>query len=334
MNLKQFFKIWVIYAILCFPLFYFVYKYGTPDFGLKDFYDYYKMYSNWDLDHVEAPFNMRIVSTYIVYLLNKTGLHYETAIAFDSVGLDKQVFFNAVFFNFICVVSTCTVIYFTIRKFFTNILLSFTSGLIYLLGFGTIFYELMPITDAFSILAFSVVYYYYLSKKYLIIVPLIILILQREYIFLALGLITLMDYWKYRDKYFLTTLIVCILCFASYFVLRKTIFYTPKYDHQASPTYFLESIIQIRFPLIPYIKQTLMTINIYLLYLILLAYKKYKKMNIDTFQFWKLLFLFLQINVISFAAVFGNNTGRYFYILVPAVIYGLVQESRELLKNE
>ena len=334
MKLKLFLKLWAIYALCCFPLFYFVYKYGTPDLGLKDFYDYYKLYSNWDIDHVEAPFNMRIVSTFFVYLMNKAGFHYETAIAFDSIGLSKQVFFNAVFFNYLCVVTTCTVLFFTIKKHFSDLLLSFTSGLIYLFGFGTLFYELMPITDAFSILVFSLVFYHYLNKSYLIILPLIVLILQREYIFLALGLIALMDLWKTKEKYYLHTLVICILCFASYFILRKTLFYTPKYDHQASPAYFLESIVQIRFPLIPYIKQTLMTLNIYLIYLLVYIYKKYKKLEADSFLFYKLLFLFLQINIISFAAVFGNNTGRYFYILVPVVIFGLVKESKLFLKNE
>lgn len=77
-----------------------------------------------------------------------------------------------------------------------------------------------------------------------------------------------------------------------------------------------------------------MTLNIYLIYLLVYIYKKYKKLEVDSFLFYKLLFLFLQINIISFAAVFGNNTGRYFYILVPVLIYSLVKESKLFLKNE
>jgi hypothetical protein len=55
-------------------------------------------------------------------------------------------------------------------------------------------------------------------------------------------------------------------------------------------------------------------------------------MNIDAFDALKLFLLFVQINLISFAAVFGNNTGRYFYILVPLVIFCLVKEAKPLLK--
>lgn len=319
-------KLWIIYAILGFPLFYFVYKFGSPDFGCRDFYDYYKLFKDMDISGVEAPFNMRLLGSGFVYLFYKLGFHYDTEIIFDAVGLDKNVFFSAVFFNYLCVVSTCVVIFQTIRRSISNIWLAFIGGTLYLLGFGTLFYEIMPITDALSILLFAVTFYYYLHNKYLIILPLLLLILQREYVFLALGLVALIDFWKLRSKYFLHVLFVCIGCFAIYFVLRKTVFYTPKYDHQASPGYFLQSIFKLQFPLLPYLKQVLITLNIAILYVLIIAYKKYKKMRYDGFALAKIAILFLQINIISFAAVFGNNTGRYFYMLVPMIIYYLITE--------
>ena len=332
--MKAFIKLWVVYFLLAFPLFYFVYKHGTPDFGLKDFYSYYDLYNNWDIDKVDAPFNMRLLGSFFVYLLHKCGLHYDTLTAFDKTGLDRQVYFSAVFFNMLCVVSTCSVIYISVKKFFKDVLLSFTAGLIYLLGFGTIFYELMPLTDALSVFLFSLVLFNYLSKSYLIIIPLLLLIIQREYIFLALGLICVLDLWKLKEKYYLHILVVCVACFLTYFLLRKTIFYTPKYDHQASPSYFLESLFQIQFPLFMYLKQTLMTLNIFIVYLLIVAYKKIKKLEIDKFSLIKIILLFLQINIISFAAVFGNNTGRYFYILVPLVIFYMAKEALPLLKEK
>jgi hypothetical protein len=327
-------KIWSTYFLLVFPLFYFVYKYGTPDLGLRDFYDYYKMYANWDLENTEAPFNMRLVSTFFVHLMYKAGIRYETQISFDALGMDRAVFFNAILFNFICVISTCLVIFRMIHNKFKSTLLSFCAGLLYPLGFGTMFYELMPITDAFSLWMFALIFHWYLQKKQLVIVPLLLLIFQREYIFLALGLLCVLDYWKQRDLYFVKVLAASILCFATYFILRKTLFYTPKYDQQADPGYFLESIVTLKFPLLPYIKQTFMTMNIFILYILVVLYKKYKRMAIDSFSFIKLILLFAQINIISFAAVFGNNTGRYFYILVPAVIYYLVIETQPLIKDE
>lgn len=326
-------KIWLVFALLAFPAFYFVYKYGHPNFGLKDFHDYYKLYKEMDIQSVDAPFNMRLLSTFFVHLIYKAGFHYQTEIVFDSLGMDKNVFFSAVLFNYLCVVSTCVVIFFTIKIKFKNTLLSFIGGVFYLLGFGTLFYELMPITDALSVLIFSIVFIMYLHKSYWIIVPLLLLIVQREYIFMALGLIALMDFWKFKEKYYLGILFACILCFTFYFILRKTYFYTPKYDHQASFGYFISSIFKLQFPLIPYLKQTLMSMNLFVLYVSFILYKKFKGFVIsDKFGLVKQVALFLQINIISFAAVFGNNTGRYFYILIPMVIYQLILEGNELLK--
>ena len=72
-----------------------------------------------------------------------------------------------------------------------------------------------------------------------------------------------------------------------------------------------------------------MTLNIPILYAGVLIYEKYKKMKDEKCAVMKIFFLFLQINIISFAAVFGNNTGRYFYILVPMVIYYLIVEVKD-----
>jgi hypothetical protein len=319
-------KLWVIYAILAFPCFYFVYKFGDPNYGTRDFFDYYKMYKDWDVAGTDAPFNMRLLSSFFVHLLYKAGFHYDTEIVFDRLPYAKEVFFSAIVFNFLCVVSTCVVIFHTLKKYFKGHLISFIGGSIYLFGFGTLFYELMPITDALSILMFAVVFHLYLERSLWILVPLALLILQREYIFMALGLVALLDYFKHKVKYYLWIMLSCIVCFAIYYVLRKTLFYTPKYDHQASASYFLSSILEIKFPLWPYLKQTAMTLNIFIIYMLVIVYKKYKRLPINGYELIKLLLLFLQINIISFAAVFGNNTGRYFYILIPMVIYYLILE--------
>jgi hypothetical protein len=333
-DLKKGAKLWIVYALLAFPSFYFVYKFGDPNFGCKDFFDYYPLFKDLDIQAAEAPFNMRLLSSFFVNLFYTMGFGYDTKIAFEMGALDQRVFFCAIFFNYLCVVTTCVLIYKLLSKAIANNWLSFIGGLVYLLGFGTLFYELMPITDALSILLFTVVLIFYNSKHLLIIIPLALLIIQREYIFLALGLVAVLDLWKLKNRYYLHVLIMCIACFAVYFLLRKTVFYTPKYDHQASPAFFVKSIFKLKFPLLPYLKQLLMTLNIFVLYLLVIAYKKYKKMNVNGFELVKIILLFIQINIISFAAVFGNNTGRYFYILIPLVIYQLILESKAFITND
>lgn len=327
-------KIWVVFAVLAFPAFYFVYKFGNPELGCRDYKDYYALFKDLNIDGVEAPFNMRLISSFFVHLMYKMGLHYDTEIVSDALGLERSVFFCAVFFNYLCVVSTCVVLFQTIKTHLNNVYMALFAGVAYLLGFGTLFFVMMPITDAFSIFIFSIIFYQYLKKNYWALVFLVLIILQREYYFLALGLYALCDFWKTKDKYYLYMLLTCIACFGTYMVLRKTIFFTPKYDHQASAGFFVESVFSIKFPLVPYLKQLIMTMNIFILYTGVLIYKWFKKTEVDGFGFVKLLILFFQINVISFAAVFGNNTGRYFYMLIPMVIFYLVKEVNPLLHHE
>lgn len=319
-------KLIFLYGAFAFPAFYFVYKFGNPDYGCRDYRDYYSLFKDLDISGVEAPFNMRLLSTFFVHILYKMGFHYNTEIIFSNNGLDTSVYFCAVFLNYLSVIGTCMVLYFLIKKQFHDAFYAFGGGLLYLLGFGTLFFVLMPITDAFSIFLFAIAFYFYLEKKYSLFFILILLIFQREYYFMALGLLALCDYWKHRDKFYLYTLLLCILCFTIYIVLRKTVFYTPKYDHQASTGFFLSSVFSLKFPMIPFIKQTLMTMNISLVYVAVIVYKKIKGLKFDTFAFMKMVLLFVQIAIISFAAVFGNNMGRYFYMLIPIVIFYLMEE--------
>ena len=75
-----------------------------------------------------------------------------------------------------------------------------------------------------------------------------------------------------------------------------------------------------------------MTLNIFIVYVLVVIYKKWKRLEIDQFNLLKLGLLFLQINIISFVAVFGNNTGRHFYILIPLVIFQLIKELNPIVK--
>jgi hypothetical protein len=316
----------ILYFLLGFPLFYYVYKFGNPSMGTNDFFSYYRLYKDWDFAAVESPFNMRLLSSFLVYLFNTAGLHYNTVTAFDQFGMDRQVFFNAILFNFLCVIATCVSIHTIVKRHFKDDLFAFLTGLVYLLGFGTIFFELMPITDALSVFIFSVTYDLYLSRRHLIILPLLFLIFQREYIFLALGLISLIDWLKFRVRYFMHVFCYCACGFVIYYILRKTVFYTPMYDFQASPDFFAESVLRLKFPLVPYLKQMMMTMNLSIVYVLILIYKRLKRIDTDNHAFLVFASLLVQINLISIAAVFGNNVGRYFYILVPFVLFQSASE--------
>jgi hypothetical protein len=59
---------------------------------------------------------------------------------------------------------------------------------------------------------------------------------------------------------------------------------------------------------------------------VVVLYKKIKKLSVDMKDFWIVAALFVQINIISVIAVLGNNTGRYFYIVTPLIIFYIVKE--------
>jgi hypothetical protein len=326
-----------IFLLLSFPLFYFVYKFGDPEPLAHDYFQYYWLYKEFDSDKVIAPHNMRLVGAFFVYIFYKLNFFYDTVSAADkyqSWGFLKQVYFDALLFNFLSVAATCTLLFQLLNKQFQNILFSFVGALLYLSGFGTLFYELMPGTDAFSILLFVIVLRAYLDKKIYILVPLALLIFQREYLLIVMGTLALMDYLYHKETYFLKVFLMSVVFFGLHVLLRKTLFYTPHLDHQASGDYFLSNLFQINYSLIDYLKQLLMTLNLFLIYFGVLVYKKVKGLFVDGFSLLKLLVLFVQINIICHLAGHGNNCGRYFYMVVPLVIYEMLRDVYPLVNSE
>ena len=87
--------IWLGYVMLSYPMFYFSYKFCLPDFGGEDFYAYEKLYENWNFRQVDCPFNMRLISSFFIFLMNKIGFYYDTRIVFTSFhpNHDQKVFF-------------------------------------------------------------------------------------------------------------------------------------------------------------------------------------------------------------------------------------------------
>lgn len=330
---KTYLCLFVIYSLLAFPSFYFVYKFGDPTTIAHDFFQYYRLYSNWDWSNVNAPFNMRLISSFLVFLFNKIGLHYETATAFDhyiSYGFDKNVFFNALLFNYLTVVSTSTLIYIMVYKHFNNHALSFGAGTIYLLGFGTIFYELSPLTDAFAVLLFAVILYQYLLRSSWVYLTLLFAIFQREYILMAMPLIALLDYYKTRQNYFLKVMVLSTVSFLCFFLLRKTFFYTPALNYQTSPQFLLQAVTHINIPLVPFFKQMLLSLNVFIIYFMVIIYKRKNNLIFDKLTVFKLALLFIQVIILGFA-VLGNNAGRCFYMLMPFIIFELAKEIKPII---
>jgi hypothetical protein len=325
------------YLLLGFPLFYFVYKFGNPEPIAHDYFQYCRLYKDLDIGNVNAPFNMRLLGAFFVYLLyHKVNLFYETQTAFDywtQFGFLKQVFFCAVFFNYLCVCATCVVIH-KISRLFAGQLLSFASGMLYLLGFGTIFYCLMPLTEACAILLFAVFLFFYTKKSRWAHLVIALLIFQREYLLLVIALMALLDSVRLRERYYARVLGTAVVAFIAYFTLRQTCFYTPALEFQISPADSVRRLFHWNFPAAEYVRQTLLTMNIAVIYLGILVWKKLKVLSIDGHQLLHVSLQFVMVNIGSIAGGHGNNNGRYFYLVVPLLIVYCLKEIGPILSPE
>src|ERR1051326_2400508 len=187
-NIKIDLLVFSVFVLISYPLFYYAYKYCSPQVGqLTDYYSYYNLYDKWDFGKVESPFNIRLISSFFVFLFGKLNFYYDTQIAFNMGS--QKIFFDAIFLNYIFVVLTCMAIFKTVYHFFSNYLFAFGISVLYLLGFGTIFFELSPITDSCSVFLMAVIFYFYLRQSKWVLLFLSLAVFQREYILLAMGLL-------------------------------------------------------------------------------------------------------------------------------------------------
>ncbi len=324
------------YLLLAFPFFYFIYKFGVLLKGYDDANSYLILFRDLDPKGVPAPFNMRLISPILIHLLHGTGLFYITECAIDAFpAVDKSYYFSNIFFNFICVTLTCHSIFLTFSKLGFSKVLSFLSGVLYLLGFGTIFYMFMPGVDALSILLFTWLLFFYQKKSYWVLPFFIAFIFQREYYFLFFIILAILDYIKQgRIKYFIHIFLASLICWTVYFLLRKYVFYSPRWNFNTEPGSLLENIINMKLDLFTMFRQTIMTMNIYFIYILILVYKKINGFKIDSYHFYITIVLFVQITILSIATTAGNNNGRYFYLATPFFLFLILKELTPMIRIE
>ena len=321
------------YFLLSYPLFYFSYKFCLRDFGGQDFYSYYSLYKDWDFEPVMCPHNMRIISSFCIFLMYEIGFHYDTEIVFTKFYpyFDQQVFFNAIFFNYICVVLTCIVIYRLVLRNSDNKLYSFLAGCVYLLGFGTLFFSLKPTTESCGILLLSIAFYCYIKRSYWIYMVLCASLFQREYIFIVFGVISLIDFYFQRVKYCLGILTVSILLFVLFVILRKTFFYTPHFEYQTSLKTLFYSVLNLSTEWAPFLRQSILLSNLLFLYLLIVIYKWVHNISINNNYFVNVILLVIQVMIMCIMIQGENNAGRIFYYTTPVLIFYLFIELKSLL---
>lgn len=327
-------KLVALLVLLSYPLFYFSYKFCLPDFGGDDYYAYQHLYSSWDFEKVQSPFNMRIISSFFIFLFNKIGFYYDTETVFTTIHpeFDQKVFFNAIFFNYLCIVFTCLIIYRTVNEFCQNKFYSFIAACVYLLGFGTLFFSLKPASESCGILLLSLTFNFYLKKNYWAFFFLFISLFQREYIYFVFGIISVIDFYFNRKRYYIYMAASSLLLFSVYVFLRQSYFYTPHFEFQMSFSTFFNSILNPQIDA-SFIKQSLLLSNLLLIYYLTVLYKKANGFSFSKNFLMNITVLFMQVILMSIMARFGNNAGRYFYYTSPILIYYLFIELKPLLNH-
>ena len=331
-------KVLLTYFILSYGLFFYAYKFSQPDIqGLKDYEQYQLMYNGWNFNEVESPFNTRIISTYGIYLLNNLGVYYDNQVAISDKRLEKKVFFNALFFNYLSIVFTAWFVFLICHWHNSNFLISFTTGLLYFVSFGTFYFALNPLTEAFSILMATAIYFLYLKRSNWIFLLLLLAIIQREYIFFVFSLLALIELFKIKSlkqsKYQIMIFAACVVGFITYYILRNTFFYTPHHDEQLKVGSFITNLLNSSFPFWPYFKQTILIQNIVGFYLILVLHNKIKLSHFNLADFATIVLLMLQAIFISYIAILGNSAGRYFYTAIAVVLFFISKELIFLKSN-
>ncbi len=326
------------FFFLCSPLFYFVYKFGDPDQVAHDFYHYYTLYDSFDLKHTKSPFNMRVIGAFFIFLIHKSGLYYDTATRFDdySTYMDERVWFAAVFFNFLMVVSTATIVSMLYKLFFgqkekqINTMNSLLAGCIYLLGYGTVFFDLMPLTEAFSTFLFALMLWLFFKKTHLLIPLMLLCVFQREFNLVLLLVIASYWYLKEKSPYSLIIGVSAVGYLVLYFLIRKFWFYNPELSRQTDLQIMVKKMLALGINPMTMIKQSFLSLNLVILYMGVLVAKKLKSLPFDKNWFAITCLLFFSTIIITYLAGLGTNFGRLFYLASPLVACLLVKEAAGL----
>ena len=326
------------YILVGFPIFYFTYKFVSPEIsGQMDYYAYYIMYKDFTIQGVDAPTNMRLISSFIVHLFFKTGIYYPVPISFQNADYLPEVYFASVITSWISAVITCFLIQKLVYKYSNNTLLSILIGSAYLLQYGTIIWGSGGLADGFSTMFFCVLLYFWKIGKmrwFVLLLPLAIF--QREIILMAFGITFFADLiyklvMKKKTRISLLLLVYSILLFAVYVIFRETIFFTPKYSGYVSSSFYSNMFNNENLSLSKFFRGVILSQNIFIILSIILGYSIFKRIKVNYIEVTHVYTNFIGIIFVCFVLMVLPEAGRYFYISSPYLIYLLGVQIHHIL---
>lgn len=212
---------------------YYCYKFGTPDLGNNDFYQYQKMVEHpFDLSVTSAPFVLRQVPTFVAHLLYKYGIFYDTKANLDLIlpgAIEtKKVFFSLILSNTLAAAGSFTVALTYIRQKTQNndILISFSYLGIMLSYFFVPFSVIAPLSYGWGWLTSTILAIALLEKKLLtLLLGCLLALVTRETILifvLAFSVFTWGSFGR-MDRFYLWAAIVAALSSAVLILARTYI---------------------------------------------------------------------------------------------------------------
>ncbi|MEZ4722075.1 MAG: hypothetical protein R2813_09400 [Flavobacteriales bacterium] len=332
--------VFFFYLILAYPVFYFSYKFGSPEIsGQADYFAYYKLYKTLSIEGVDAPTNMRLISSFLVYLIYQSGFYYPVEIVFSDPAYDQAVYFSSVFVSFVSAAVTSTIIYNVVLSYSKNHMAGIISGCLYFLQYGTVIWGSGGLADGFSTMLFALLLYTYLKRSLTLFVCLLPLaVFQREIILMAFATFFFLEFglrlyehvWAKRA---LGLLVYTLGLFAIYVYLRETVFFTPRYSGYTSSTFYQDLFDFSPASILKYLRGTILSQNLLWLYLGLIFYSLKKKIPFDKQWSFYIIGFFVVINVVCFLLKAPSEAGRYFYVTSPLLICGLGLQGHQLLST-
>ncbi len=228
--------------MISYGLFYFVYKYYTPDYGGRDYYHYVAIYKHpLNFKAGDAPFAYRQLSAILTNVVWRLGIYRDTKIAFASA--DPRVFFAAIFANWLALVACATVVAATSRILVSNAGdgWSLLAGALCFFDFFAQQGVLAGLSEGVSWLLVAIGFLGWVRRSLPILATVIVLsIVQRETIPVVFGALSVFGMLLQRDawRFHLKVLAISVIAILLYLGMRLG-WPAPSNLRQLSPASFV-----------------------------------------------------------------------------------------------
>ena len=137
------------------------------------------------------------------------------------------------------------------------------------------FFDLMPITEAFSVFLFSLALYLLKHRSKFIWLTLPFIIFQREFLLVLLMIYVILEIKRFKIRFTGLFVIISILLLAFYVLLRNYYFLNPYLQHQTDINNIKVQMFHLGTSFSTYLKQLLIALNLFIVYIGVFFYNRF-----------------------------------------------------------